>query len=74
MHHVHSIKKTGELKMQKTEHNKKRFSLAVIDGDKTVYLYNIEDGMEIDQEWPDDWPGVVIKDFLEEHCEQVVTA
>jgi len=52
----------------------KRFSIAVIDGDKTVYLYNIEDGIEIDQEWPDDWPEVVSKDFLKEHCEQVVTA
>lgn len=26
------------------------------------------------QEWPDDWPEVVSKDFLKEHCEQVVTA
>jgi hypothetical protein len=52
----------------------KRFSLAVIDGDKTAYLYKIEDGIEIDQEWPDDWPEVVSTDFLKENCEQVVTA
>lgn len=60
--------------MQKTEHNNKRFSLAVIDGDKTVYLYKIEGGIEIDQEWPNDWPGVVSIGFLRKNCEQVVTA
>ena len=41
---------------------------------RMVYLYNIENGIEIDQEWPDDWPEVVSTAFLRKHCEQVVTA
>ena len=60
--------------MQKTEHNKNRFSLAVIDGDNTVYLYNIENDISVDQKYPDDWPGVVSTGFLRKHCEKVVTA
>ena len=59
---------------QRVIENKKRFSVAVIDGDETAYLYNIKDGIFIDQEWPDNWPDVVSASFLKNYCDKVVNA